>query len=133
MSAKPLLREDIQKFARTLRKQPTDAEAALWSGLRGAQLGVKFRRQFPFGPYVLDFASLEAKLVIEVDGGQHGERIAEDQARTAYLAQHGFRTLRYWNNDVLNKKAEVLDDILRHLQPHPNPPLPAGEGTGARS
>jgi very-short-patch-repair endonuclease len=127
----PRIRKETQAFARTLRLQPTDAELLLWKHLRANRLGTKFRRQFPFGPYVLDFVALDAKLVIEVDGGQHALSAQQDLVRTRYIAAHGFRVLRYWNNQVLNGIEDVLTDILQSLEPHPNPPLRAGEGIAA--
>jgi adenine-specific DNA-methyltransferase len=88
--------------ARQLRRNATDAERKLWSLLRDRRLGgIKFRRQHPRGPYTLDFYWAEAALVIEVDGGQHAERVEEDAQRTAYLEREGLRVLRLWNRDVL--------------------------------
>jgi very-short-patch-repair endonuclease len=79
----------------------TDAERALWRLLRQRQIrGLRFRRQVPIDHYIVDFACLEARLVIEVDGGQHFESEA-DKRRDAYLHSQGFRVLRLWNNDVL--------------------------------
>jgi very-short-patch-repair endonuclease len=88
----------------------TDAERTLWKALRDRQLdGHKFRRQHPIGPYILDFFCEERRLAIEVDGGQHtAER---DAPRTAWLAGHGIRILRFWNNDVLNNLPGVLETI----------------------
>ena len=119
--------------ARKLRKQMTDAEQRLWHRLRGRALyGVKFRRQHPVGPYVVDFASIEAGLVIEVDGGQHDEQRAYDEARTRFLNRHGFRVLRFWNHEVLEETDACLEAIVNALGkisgPHPGPPPRAGEG-----
>ncbi len=87
--------------------------------------GFKFRRQHPFGDYILDFVCLEAGLVIEVDGGQHGEKMKEDAARTANLAAAGFRVLRFWNNEVLHEIEAVKESIWRALQtPSPSQPSP---------
>ena len=97
--------------ARTLRKSMTNAERKLWRALRGKQLvGQRFRRQHPLGPYVVDFVCLERRLVIEVDGGQHGEpeQADSDQRRTDWLAAEGYRVLRVWNRDVL----VTLDDCM---------------------
>lgn len=113
-----------------LRNNATDAERRLWPYLRSQQLGVKFRRQHPFGNYVLDFVSLEAKLVIELDGGQHSETSIKDQARTHFLEQSGFTVLRFWNNQVFQETEAVVETIIAALpapHPHPNPPL-EGEG-----
>lgn len=82
--------------ARALRKNPTEAEKRLWSRLRKRQLlGVKFRRQYPVGPYIADFAAPERMLVIELDGGQHAEQESYDRDRDNYLRRQGFRILRY--------------------------------------
>jgi len=111
----------------------TDAEKALWRVLRSRQVSdLKFRRQHPFGDYILDFVCLEKRLIIEVDGGQHGERTKHDEIRSQNLARAGFRVLRFWNNEVLQEIEAVKERIWRAVQeqqPHPlpNPPL-EGEG-----
>jgi very-short-patch-repair endonuclease len=85
-----------------LRRDMTDAERKLWSVLSARQLGgVKFRRQVPLGPYIADFASHEAKLIIEIDGGQHAENRSHEDVRSAFLRDEGYQVLRFWNNDVL--------------------------------
>jgi very-short-patch-repair endonuclease len=76
----------------------TDAERKLWHRLRGNQLGLKFRRQHPFENYVLDFICLSAKLIVEVDGGQHQDQAEHDAQRTIVFEKAGFRVLRFWNN-----------------------------------
>ena len=89
----------------------------LWRHIRGKRFsGFKFRRQQPIGPYIVDFVCLDRKLVIEADGGQHGDTIAYDAARTAWLETQGFRVLRFWNNDVLLRPEVVLDSILSALK-----------------
>jgi very-short-patch-repair endonuclease len=121
------------KLQQALRNNMSDAEQALWRHLRDRQLsGLKFRRQHPFGDYILDFVCLENKLVIEVDGGQHRERAVYDENRTKKLQTAGFRVLRFWNNEVLKEMESVKEKIwlvVQQLQthPHPNPPL-EGEG-----
>jgi|SRR5581483_1973889 len=124
-----LRRRNIPR-ARALRRNMTDAEAHLWKLLRGRHTtGFKFRRQFPIERYVADFVCLEARLVIEVDGGQHGDRIEEDAMRTQCLEANGYRVLRFWNDDVLkndDRVVQVIWDALHH--PHPGPLPPAGEG-----
>jgi very-short-patch-repair endonuclease len=93
----------------------TDAEKALWAKLRGHQLhGMGFRRQESIGPYVVDFVCREAKLIVEVDGGQHAES-ESDAVRDAFLARGGFRVLRFWNNEVLSNLDGVLARIAEAL------------------
>ena len=111
--------EEIWKKARVLRNAATDAEQRLWQHLRGRRLqGLKFRRQYPIAGYIADFACIEAKLVIEVDGGQHVEQAAHDAERTRKLQINGYRVLRFWDNDVLLRTDAVLDEILLHLNSH---------------
>jgi very-short-patch-repair endonuclease len=96
-------------------REPTDAEAAMWRLLRDQRLvQFKFRRQAPFQNFILDFVCFEKRLVIEIDGSQHAAS-KRDLAREAVLAAEGFRTARYWNNDVLQQPAAVLEDILAKL------------------
>jgi len=120
-----------------LRNNSTDAERALWRALRGRQLeGFRFRRQVPIAGFIVDFLCPEAKLVIELDGGQHVEQGSYDAARTRKLASLGYRVLRYWNNDVLSRIEAVLEDIHSHLMqgnskgtpPQPSPSLREREG-----
>ena len=115
--------------ARRLRRQPTDAERHLWHYLHRRQLGGhKFRRQYPVGPYIADFACVERRLIVELDGGQHGSQAGYDSRRDAKLHDAGFRVVRYWNHQVLNQTQAVLEDILRHLS-LPSLTLPqAGQG-----
>ena len=84
-------------YARHLRQNLTNAERKLWQILRKNQLGARFRRQVPLGKYILDFASFEPKIVIEVDGGQHADLNAEvyDKQRTAWLESYGYKVLRF--------------------------------------
>ena len=121
-----------QRRARVLRKQSTDAERHLWQYLRRKQLnGHRFRRQVPICGYIADFACIEAKLVIEIDGGQHQERSMSDKRRDGKIEAQGFRVLRFWNNQVFEETTAVLDVILKALAlacPHPNLPPQAGEG-----
>ncbi|MDZ7711869.1 MAG: endonuclease domain-containing protein [Rhodovibrio sp.] len=99
--------------AKGLRQQTTDAEARLWYVLRRKHmLGFKFRRQHPIGRYVADFACPEARLVIEVDGGQHAEQVARDAARTRELEAHGYTVLRFWNNEVL-ANFDGVQEVIR--------------------
>jgi very-short-patch-repair endonuclease len=107
--------------AKKLRVNMTDAERRLWYRLRGHRFdGNKFKRQVPIGPYIVDFACLNRKLVVEADGGQHNEN-QHDDARDAYLRREGFRVLRFWNNDVLSNTEGVLEVILGALEESPSP------------
>ena len=124
----------IHKSARALRAAATDAERKLWQHLQGRQMrGLKFRRQLPIAGYVADFARIEAGIVIELDGGQHLEQQAYDAERTRKLAVNGYRVLRFWNDDVLLRTQDVLDEIHRQSEPHPSPPLQAGQGVKSRT
>ncbi len=85
--------------------------------LRAGRLGVKFRRQYPIGPYVADFCCVERQLIVELDGGQHAEPAQQgaDQRRSAVLAASGYRVLRFWDSEVLTNIEGVLEEILRQL------------------
>jgi very-short-patch-repair endonuclease len=130
-------RERVRVRARSLRTTPTDAEALLWHHLRDRRLGNhKFRRQRPIGPYFADFACIEARLIVELDGGQHVEAAAYDENRTRYIESQGYRVLRFWNHEVLTQTDAVRERILQALQegsPHPNPLPQAGEGARQRT
>jgi very-short-patch-repair endonuclease len=109
---------DHWEKSREMRKNPTRAERALWRAVRSSALKATFRRQHPIGPYIVDFVCLEARLVIEVDGGGHVE---PDQAeygkmRGACLMDRGFRVRRYSNRDVLQNLDGVLKDIAGALK-----------------
>ena len=111
----------------------TDAERRLWQSLRLQQFdGYKFRRQHPLGHYVVDFVCLEAKLVVEVDGGQHSERQDYDASRTEWLRQKGFRVVRFWNHEVMNDieavKAAIWEALHEGSQPPSQPSPLQGEG-----
>lgn len=103
--------------ARRLRRDQTEAERLLWARLRGRQLGgFKFRRQVPIFRFVADFVCIEAKLIIELDGGQHAEQAAYDEARTLALEQAGFQVLRFWNHQVIQGMEGVLVETLIALK-----------------
>jgi very-short-patch-repair endonuclease len=105
----------LTDVARKLRRNQTDAEARLWYHLRDRRfLGFKFRRQTPRGRAVADFLCQQARLIVEVDGGQHAES-STDAERTAFLNSAGYLVLRFWNNDVLSNADGVLDEIARTL------------------
>ena len=118
-----------QQFARRMRAQPTDAERVLWQRLRHdiALVGSHFRPQAFVGPFIVDFASRKAKLVIELDGGQHDWQQASDARRTRQIEAAGYRVLHFWNNDVLGNLEGVLSEIQRALPPTPDP-SPQGGG-----
>jgi very-short-patch-repair endonuclease len=118
-------------LAKRLRRNQTDAERVLWLRLRGRRLnGLKFKRQMSIDRYIVGCS--EARLIIELDGGQHASRMAEDANRTKILDAMGYLVLRFWNNDVLQNIDGVLEEILSTVQqhrsepPHPDP-LPCGE------
>ncbi len=95
---------------------------------------LQFRRQHPFGDYILDFVCLEIRLIIEVDGGQHGQQVGYDKNRTQKLQTAGFRVLRFWDNEVLKEMESVKEKIwlvVQDLQSHPLPSLPL-EGGGVK-
>ncbi|MGV8854570.1 MAG: endonuclease domain-containing protein [Devosia sp.] len=109
--------------AKMLRQDASDAERKLWSRLRNRQLlDYKFVRQQPVGRYIADFACRDADLIIELDGGQHALSTT-DADRTAALAEHGYRVIRFWNSDVLGNLDGVLETIASHLSKAPSPGL----------
>ncbi|HEY4345338.1 MAG TPA: endonuclease domain-containing protein [Parvibaculum sp.] len=111
------------QHARNLRVNQTDAEKRLWSHLRNrAFFGFKFRRQAPIGPFIVDFLCEERKLIVELDGGQHGEQAEADARRSGYLQAQGYRVNRFWNNDTLANTEGVLTLILAALREAPHPP-----------
>ncbi len=158
-------RKTIDSFkknaARRMRLNATGAEAGLWKSLRRhPMMGSHFRRQVVIGPYIADFACMAAKLIVEVDGSQHGEEgnVVRDQTRTKWFETEGYKVLRFWNNDVTQNIDGVLATIhdalsisagaelvaLKHLRhrknsvtpprraPRADPP-PPGEGEGTRA
>ena len=100
--------------ARKLRTNSTNAEKLLWSRIRSRQLGAKFVRQFPIGPCVVDFACRSAHLVIELDVGHHHEEV--DAPRSAIIEAHGYRVIRFWNNEVIENFDGVLQSIVQELE-----------------
>ncbi len=102
------------RFARHLRQDGTDAERSLWHHLRNRSLmGCKFRRQHPVGHFIVDFACLEHRVVVELDGSQHGT--AQDGRRTLEIQAAGYTVLRFWNNDALSRQQVVLSMIFDAL------------------
>jgi very-short-patch-repair endonuclease len=108
--------------ARALRRHASEAESTLWKYLRGHRLkGYKFRRQVVIEPYIVDFACLEVKLIVEADGGQHTDQMAYDARRTARLEGMGYRVLRFWNHEILGELQSVLEQIESALNETPSP------------
>lgn len=99
-----------------LRKESTPAERKLWSRIRHDQLGVTFRRQHAVGTYIPDFCSPKARVIIELDGSQHLEQEDYDEERTEYLVSQGYKVIRFWNNDVMNKIEDVILAISYAIQ-----------------
>ena len=128
---KPLRKRTV--LARRLRRDATDAERALWFGLKDRLPGWTFRRQHPIGRRIADFACPQEKLVIELDGGQHGGRQSADEARTAELAAHGYRVLRFWTIDVVGNFEGCAGNSQASARDSPTSPCPlrprgGGEG-----
>ncbi|MDK9716664.1 MAG: endonuclease domain-containing protein [Trichlorobacter sp.] len=109
----------LVSYARQLRKDQTDAEKRLWLALRDRRFcGLKFRRQYPFAGYILDFYCHDIGLAIELDGGGHtsDEQRMYDQERTKILNSAGIRVIRFWNNEVLNSMEDVLNQLYSYLR-----------------
>ncbi len=102
--------------ARALRNNLTDVEQRLWRWLRGKQMGATFRRRYPIGPYIADFACTSLAIVIELDGGQHAENSGYDARRDAFLRSKGFSVLRFWNHQVMGELESVLAVIWREVE-----------------
>ena len=122
----------LTTYARTLRKQSTDAERLLWKHLRNRRMeGHKFKRQITIEPYIVDFVCLEKKLIIEADGGQHTEQKTYDAQRSSRLQAMGYRVLRFWNHEILNETECVLEKIRTELINTPSSwPSPGGRRDG---
>jgi very-short-patch-repair endonuclease len=138
--------------ARRLRANQTGAETRLWRELRRLEIkGTHFRRQVPIGPYVADFACMASRVVIELDGSQHGDERAKehDDKRTRWLESEGYRVIRFWNNDLVENLTGVLETVyaalygsrdvepsslkhLHRLKDHPTPARVARRPTPAR-
>jgi len=114
--------------ARRLRSNPTEAEQHLWAALRRRQLdGLRFRRQVPLGRYIVDFSCYDARVVVELDGGQHAESREDDAARTQWLEDRGFRVLRFWNNEIFENLEGVLE-VVRSAASTPPTEISKGRG-----
>jgi len=122
-----------RKRSRSLRRDSTDAERLIWAALRAHRLeGASFRRQTPIGPYIADFVCHDARLVVELDGGQHfeEEHLRRDARRDAFLASRGFRVLRFNNHDVMTNRRGVLETIAAAIRVAPSLTLPRKRGRG---
>lgn len=120
----------ILKNSKRLRIGQTPWEAKLWKYLRGNRFyGFKFKRQVPIGPYIVDFCCHPARLVIELDGGQHGEQgvLNKDREKEEYLQQENYRLIRIWNNELEENLEGALETIKYNLSPSLSPHL--GRGT----
>jgi len=108
----------LKDFSRQNRRNPTEAEACMWTQLRAEALGVKFRRQHPIGDYIADFVALSAKLIIEIDGGYHttADQQAEDAVRSVNLENQGYKILRFTNQQVLADTDNVIKTIKETLR-----------------
>lgn len=102
-------------LARKLRTDMTDAERRLWSRLRAKQLGVQFTRQHQVGNFIVDFACRSLRLAIECDGGQHSDSLT-DAGRTQVIEAHGYRVIRFWNNDILENTDGVVEAIMEEIR-----------------
>ena len=106
----------LRGFAKRMRSEQTDHERRLWGILRARRLeGLKFRRQAPLGPYIADFASFRHRVVVELDGSQHGES-AYDAVRDAWLRGQGFTVVRFWNHEVMDNADGVVRTILAAVE-----------------
>lgn len=107
----------LKVFSRENRKKSTDAEAVIWEYLRAGRMGVKFRRQHAIADFIADFACLSQRIIVEIDGEYHQEKDQneDDAMRDRILEKHGYKTLRYTNDMVLNNIDFVLDDIRKHI------------------
>src|SRR4051812_14440803 len=138
MTGRRTIAEFRRAAARRLRANETSAEIRLWRALKALPLeGTHFRRQAPIGPFIVDFACLEQRLLVEVDGPSHttDDASRRDELRTAFLRQFGYRVLRFWNAEVYDNLDGVIETILHHLNAATPPrrpsvvdPPPPGEG-----
>ena len=109
-------------IAKKLRNNATTPEKILWNKLKNSQLnGIKFRRQQPIGPYIVDFASFYPKIVIELDGGQHNNinNLNKDVIRDNFLTNEGFLVLRIWNNDIYTNLEGTMEYLKKETSPTP--------------
>ena len=111
---------EVAQAAKDLRQRQTEAEKKLWQRLKAKHLsGAKFRRQEPIGNFIVDFVSYEKNLIIEIDGSPHREKATKafDEQRTAWLADEGFRVLRFWNSEISDNIEGVVKKIRSYCTP----------------
>lgn len=123
-------KKNLKELSKDLRRNQTEAELTLWSRLRSRHLGYIFYRQRPLGDYIADFYCPKARLVVEVDGGQHlkPEAFSNDKLRDTYMESLGLRVLRFSNTDVLNDTDNVATSIYKYLNKIPlSPPFRKGD------
>jgi very-short-patch-repair endonuclease len=128
--------ESLRENAKAMRRDMTDAEPIIWYKVRAHRFrGASCRRQTPIGPYVVDFVCHAARLIIELDGGQHFEsgNMVRDKRRDSYLAAQGYRVLRFNNHEVVTNKAGVLETIAEAIGRAPSLALPRKRGRGQGS
>jgi len=127
-----LAREEMRNRSAVLRRDQTLVEKRLWYRLRAKRFyGIKFRRQHPIGPYIVDFCSPMARIIIELDGGQHADNKEYDEKRTRFLEQYGFRVIRFWDPEVWNNMEGVLTRIGSEMGMKPfaaTPPCQKDDG-----
>ena len=112
----------MKSLARMLRQQSTDTERMLWKHLRAHRMAdFKFKRQVVIEPYIVDFVCLEARLIVEADGGQHLEQVEDDLKRSVFLESRGYKVIRFWNHEVLGDIHTVLERIHGYLIDVPSP------------
>jgi very-short-patch-repair endonuclease len=118
------IKPQLTTHARSLRGDMTEAEKKLWQAIRSNQIeNCRFRRQHPIDPYIADFACIDKRVVIELDGGQHQDQETYDERRTEHMQAQGWKVVRFWNNDVLNNLDGVLTRIVEILTAEPPSPL----------
>ena len=121
--------EKVLLNAKTLRANQTEAEQRLWYHLRAHRfMDLKFKRQNPIGRSIVDFVCVERQLIIEIDGGQHGEQAEYDQHRDAWLRSQGYTVLRFWNHEVMQQMEGVLEQIRSTIALSPSPSPTSGRG-----
>ena len=113
------MERDQAAAPRALRRRATSAEQVLWNELRGRRLdGLKFRRQHPLGPFIVDFCCVEHRLIVELDGDVHDSQRDYDDARTKYLAAISYRVIRFTNDEVANDLDKILTSIRHETTNH---------------